>query len=65
MRAEADKVRPLEISELHENFHLEKKIEPDPEIGLPNNRHIICQFCEVIIVPEGQATKENLDVDFI
>ena len=58
-------MRPLIVSEEHENFYLEKKIEVDPSVGLPNNRHIICQFCEVIIIPESQATKVLLDVDMI
>ena len=65
LKEEADRVKPLEISEAHANFSLEKKIEADPTIGLPNNRHIICQFCEFIIIPESQATKCQLECDLI
>ena len=53
LKEEEDRVRPLEISDAHRHFSLEKKIEPDPTVGLPNNRHIICPFCEVILVPES------------
>ena len=65
IKEEEDRVRPLEVSEAHENFFLDKKIEVDPTVGLPNNKHIICQFCEVIIIPESQATKVSLDVNLI
>ena len=33
---------PLVISEAHENFTLDKKMEDDPTVGQPNPRHIIC-----------------------
>ena len=33
---------PLVISEAHENFTLDKKMEDDPTVGYPNPRHIIC-----------------------
>ena len=65
LKEEMDKPGPLQIGEAHQNFYLEKKIEADMTIGLPNNRHIVCKFCEVIIVPEGQATKEMIDVDLV
>ena len=56
---------PLVVSEAHENFTLDKKMEDDPTIGLPNPRHIICQFCEVILIPDGNAIKCSKEVNLI
>ena len=56
---------PLVISEAHENFTLDKKMEDDPSMGLPNPRHIICQFCEVILIPDGNAIKCTKELNLI
>ena len=32
---------------------------------MPNPRHIICQFCEVIIIPEMHATKVRNEVNLV
>ena len=56
---------PLVISEQHENFSLDKKMEDDPSIGYPNPRHIICQFCEVILIPDGNAVKVAKEINLI
>ena len=34
-------------------------------MGMPNPRHIICQFCEVIIIPEMHATKVKNEVNLV
>lgn len=39
---EEEEVGPLEISEAHENFTMDKKYEDDPTLGLPNNKHLLC-----------------------
>lgn len=52
-------------SEAHNDFVLDKKEVDDASINQPNNRHILCQFCETILIPEGNATKIALDVDLI
>ena len=56
---------PLVISEAHENFTLDKKMEDDPTIGLENPRHIICNFCEVILIPDRNAVKVAKEVNLI
>lgn len=56
---------PIVVSEKHETFSLDKKYDDDLTIGLPNNRHILCQFCEIILIPEGNATKVRHEVDLI
>ena len=53
------------ISEAHENFVMDKKYEDDPMIGLPNNKHLLCQLCEVVIIPEMYAVKVKNEVDLI
>ena len=60
-----EKPGPLVISEAHENFSLDKKMEDDPTIGHPNPRHIICQFCESILIPDGQAVKVSKEINLI
>ena len=60
-----DEVRPLVISEAHANFSLDKKQTANDSIGEVNDRHIVCQFCEIIILPEGNAVKQHLDANFI
>ena len=56
---------PLVISEAHEDFTLDKKMEDDPTVGLPNPRHIICQFCEVILIPDNNAVKISKEVNLV
>ena len=58
-------VEELEISELHETFSMDKKYEDDPTLGMPNNKHLLCQLCEVVIIPEMFATKVKNEVDLI
>jgi len=53
------------VSEKHQTFTLDKKYDDDETIGLPNNRHILCQFCEIILIPEGNATKIRMNCDLI
>ena len=62
---EPEEVGPLEISEDHENFQMDKKYEDDPTVGLPNNKHLLCQLCDVVIVPEMYAVKVKNEVDLI
>ena len=58
-------VGPLVVSEEHENFTMDKKYEDDPTLGLPNNKHLLCQLCEVVIIPEMYAVKVKNEVDLI
>ena len=58
-------VGELEISEAHESFSMDKKYEDDPTLGMPNNKHLLCQLCEVVIIPEMFATKVKNEVDLI
>ena len=58
-------IGPLVISEAHENFTLDKKMEDDPTVGYPNPRHIICQFCEVILIPDGNAIKCSKEINLV
>lgn len=60
-----EELAPLVPSEEHESFALDKKHDDDQTIGLPNNRHILCQFCEIILIPENNATKVRLECDMI
>jgi hypothetical protein len=60
-----DNQSALIVSEKHAAFSLDKKYDDDETVGLPNNRHILCQFCEIILIPEGRATKVRMDVDLI
>ena len=60
-----EEVTPLVISEAHENFQMDKKYEDDPTLGLPNNKHLICQLCEVVIIPEMYSVKVKNEVDLI
>jgi len=62
---EEEEVGPLEISEAHENFTMDKKYEDDPTLGLPNNKHLLCQLCQVVIIPEMYAVKVKNEVDLI
>ena len=62
---EEEEVGPLVISEAHENFVMDKKYEDDPTLGLPNNKHLLCQLCEVVIIPEMYAVKIKNEVDLI
>ena len=55
----------IEVSEEHANFQLDKRHDDDTTIGTTNQRHILCQFCEIILVPEGNATKVRHEVDQI
>jgi hypothetical protein len=55
-------VEPLVISEKHECFSLDKIVETDETLGMVNDRHILCDFCEIIILPEGSATKVKHEV---
>ena len=52
-------------SDAHLNFELDKKEIDDATIGQCNDRHILCEFCETLIIPEGNATKVQLEVDLI
>ena len=54
-----------EMSEDHENFELDKKIDDDQTVGLPNNRDILCANCDVVLVEEGVATKVAKQVSII
>ena len=56
---------PLVISEAHENFTLDKKMEDDPTVGLPNPRHLIDLFSEEIIIPAGNAIKVQKEINLI
>ena len=47
----------FEMSEDHENFELDKKIDDDQTVGLPNNKDILCANCNVLLIEEGVATK--------
>ena len=49
--------RTLVPSDAHEVFVLDKKEVDDLSIGQPNDRHILCQFCEIVLIPAGNATK--------
>lgn len=62
---EPEEVGPLVISDAHENFTMDKKYEDDPTLGLPNNKHLLCQLCDVVIVPEMYALKVKNEVDLI
>ena len=62
---EEEEVGPLVISEEHENFQMDKKYEDDPTLGLPNNKHLLCQLCQVVIIPEMYAVKVKNEVDLI
>ena len=53
------------ISEAHENFQMDKKYEDDPTLGLPNNKHLLCPLCQVVIIPEMYAVKVKNEVDLI
>ena len=44
---------------------MDKKYEDDPMLGLPNNKHLLCTFCEVVIIPEMYAVKVKNEVDLI
>ena len=61
----AVKLGPIEVTEKHENFVLDKKFDDDETINKTNARHILCQFCEIILIPEGNATKVRHEVDMI
>jgi hypothetical protein len=63
--AAPEKLGPIEVTEKHENFVLDKKYDDDETIGTTNQRHILCQFCEIILIPEGNATKVRHEVDMI
>lgn len=52
-------------SEAHNDFTLDKKEVDDATCGLPNRRHILCKFCESLLIPEGAATKIQHEVDLI
>lgn len=58
-------VEPLFISEKHENFSLDKIVETDETLGMVNDRHILCEFCDIIILPEGTATKVKHEVNLL
>ena len=45
------------MSEDHENFELDKKIDDDATVGLPNNVDILCANCNVLLIEAGVATK--------
>ena len=62
---EPEVVGPLVISQAHENFSMDKKYEDDPTLGHPNNKHLLCQLCEVVIIPENYAVKVKNEVDLI
>ena len=53
------------ISEEHEMFQMDKKYEDDPTLGMPNPKHLLCQLCEVVIIPEMYAVKVKNEVDLI
>jgi hypothetical protein len=55
----------LEHTEAHDNFVLDKKEIDDVTIGQPNEKLILCNFCESVLIPEGNATKVQLEVDLI
>lgn len=52
-------------SDAHVNFELDKKQLDDATIGQPNDCDILCDFCDALLIPEGQATKVKLEVDLI
>ena len=45
------------MSEEHANFSLSKSDLDDPTIGKVNKRHILCEFCKMILIPKGNAMK--------
>lgn len=47
----------LTPTDAHNDFILDKKEIDDTTIGKSNDRHILCEFCETILIPEGNATK--------
>ena len=53
------------VSDAHLDFVLDKKEMDDPTVGQPNDRNLLCDFCQVLLIPEGAATKVLLDVDLI
>lgn len=53
---------PLFISEKHECFSLDKIVETDETLGMVNDRHILCEFCDIIILPEGSCVKVKHEV---
>jgi len=57
--------QPLFISEKHECFSLDKIVETDETLGMVNDRHILCEFCDIIILPEGTATKVKHEVNLL
>ena len=52
-------------SDAHVNFELDKKEIDDATIGQHNDCDILCDFCDALLIPEGQATKVKLEVDLI
>ena len=44
---------------------MDKKYEDDPTLGLPNNKHLLCQLCEVVIIPEMYAVNVKNEVDLV
>lgn len=52
-------------SDAHLDFTLDKKEVDDATCGLPNERNILCRFCESLLIPEGNATKVQHEVDLI
>lgn len=55
----------LVVTDDHQDFVLDKKEIDDQTIGEPNERHILCEFCDAVIIPQGNATKVQLEVDLI
>ena len=55
--------KTLVPSEAHEFFNLDKKEVDDMTIGMTNERHVLCQFCEIDLIPAGNAIKVYQEVD--
>ena len=62
---EEEEVGPLVISEAHENFRMDKKLEEDPCLGSTNTKHLLCELCEVVLVPEGYAVMVKNEVNLV
>ena len=62
---EEEEVGPLVISEAHENFRMDKKLEEDPGLGSTNTKHLLCELCEVVLVPEGYAVMVKNEVNLV
>ena len=55
----------LVVSAAHEMFTLDKKVDDDETLGLPNNRNVVCEYCGIVLIPQGYATKVSNETHLI